>query len=128
MNRLRPSPPPLVRPRELRLDWRGWLAAARARAAAALDGAGLDKREEFDLVHGAVRTAQTVFPVADAPAQGMARAFAALAKTFVETTDPARRAQMAPALERLAAALDDILDEPAMAAARAARVQQGERE
>jgi hypothetical protein len=117
VNRHRPAPRSLVMgPAETRAAWKAWLAAARARAGAAMAGAPYDKVEEICLAQGVLRTSQRPFPAADAPARGMAGAFHQLSKTFLETTGAERRAAMAPALERLAWALEEILEEPTRAA------------
>lgn len=115
-------------PRDARVAWRGWLAAGRARAGAALVGEAFDKTLEVALAEGAIRSGKTAFPVADFPAQGAARAWVELAKTFVATTGPARRAQLARPLEALSIALDDMLEEAGLAAAAHARVMIGERD
>lgn len=115
-------------PRDARVAWRGWLSAGRARAGAALAGLAADKAEEVELAEGALRSGKTPYPVADFPAQGLARAWVELAKTFIATTGTARRAQIARPLEQLSIALDDILDEAGLAAAERGRVMLGERD
>lgn len=99
-------------PQAVRTAWREWLAVARGRAAAAMAGRAYDKAEEVLLAQHVLRTSRAAFPALDAPARGMAAAFTGLSRTFLETTGLERRRAMAPALERLAEALDEILEEP----------------
>jgi hypothetical protein len=111
---------------EARVAWAAALTLARARAVEALSGGTYDKLAEIELARFGLRA--PAFPVGDAPAQGMAKAFVELARTFVATTGAERRAQIAPAIGRLALSLEAVLDEPAIAAARLAAERIGERE
>lgn len=115
-------------PQAVRIAWREFLAVARGRAAAAAAERPYDKTEEVLFAQHVLQTARAPFPIEDAPARGLAAAFAGLAKTFLETTDLGRRALMAPALERMAEALDEILEAQALAAAARGRVMIGERD
>lgn len=115
-------------PLAVRNAWREFLAVARGRAAAAAAQRAYDKAEEVLLAQHVLQTARAPFPVEDAPARGLAAAFATLAKTFLETTDLGRRAAMAPGLERMAEALDEILETQSLAAAARGRAMIGERD
>lgn len=113
-------------PLAVRIAWREFLAVARGRASAAAAGRPHERAEEVLLAQHVLQTARAPFPVLDAPARGMAEAFARLAKTFLETTGPERRAQMAAPLERLAEALDEILEAKGLADAARGRAMLGE--
>lgn len=98
-------------PLEISQAWKAWLVAAEARAGAAMAGAAFDRLADVELADGARRVSAAAFPINDAPAQAMAMAFKVLSASFLHLQGP-RRAQMAPALERLAIALGEILEEP----------------
>lgn len=115
-------------PAAVRAAWREWFAVVRGRCAAAAADRAYDKAEEVRLAQHVLNTARAPFPVADAPARGMAAAFSSLSRTFLETTGMERRRRMAPALERLAEALDALLEEQNLAAAARARAMIGERD
>lgn len=115
-------------PRDARVAWRGWLTAGRDQAGLALAGAAQDKTVEVELAEGALRGARTPYPVEDAPAQGMARAWGELARTFIATSGTERRAQIARPLAMLSTTLEQLLDEAGLAAAARSRAIIGEKD
>lgn len=93
-----------------RAKLREFLDMTRARARSAQAGEPYDKFAEAPFAGLVVAHGKDACPLADAPAAGCWACLISLCKTFVMTTDPGRRGQLAPGLEGLARGFEAMLD------------------